>query len=188
MATRTVFLARLAMLPLVLVCAVAARAQALPPASRAGNLQIGLGLTSANPDYEYVPNRIVGLMLYADFDFRGHLGAEFSFHQLKDSHSDVYQRSYEAGARYRWHFGAMTPYAKGMIGRGVLNFPKNDANLAYNLVAGGAGLDVAVRSNVNVRAEFEYQDWLSAPGPGLNITPSMFTVGLAYHLPAGKPR
>jgi hypothetical protein len=67
-----------------------------------------------------------------------------------------------------------------------LNFPKY-ANLAYNMVSGGAGVDVSLHPRVNLRADFEYQDWLSTPGPGLNITPTLFSIGLAYHFAGGKP-
>lgn len=173
---------------LVLVSAHA-RAQAGYTASRAGDLQVGLGYSSANADYEYVHNRIAGLNFYADFDFKEHFGVEASFHQLDDPNSAVYQRSYEIGGRYVRHYSLarvpVNPYVKGMLGRGVLNFPKY-ANLAYNIVSAGGGVDFAVRPHVNVRAEFEYQDWLSAPGAGLNITPSIISIGVAYHFDGGK--
>ncbi len=161
--------------------------QATPAASRVGDLQIGVGFTSANADYEYVPDRLRGFDLYSDFDFRNHLGVEVNFHQLDDPMSAVYQRTYEAGVRYLRHYGALTPYTKGMYGRGVLNFPDNAANLGYNMLSAGAGLDFAVREYLNLRADFEYQYWLSAPGGGLHIAPTLFTIGAAYHFPAGRP-
>ena len=162
--------------------------QAIPTASRAGDLQVGLGYTNANADYSYVTDRIGGLNFYTDFDLREHLGVEVDFHQLEDPGSDVYERTYELGGRYVRHYGRFGPYARAMYGRGVLNFPRNVANLAYNLLAGGIGVDVAVDPRVNVRADFEYQDWLSAPGAGLNLTPSLLTVGVAYHFGGGRPR
>ena len=165
-----------------------ASGQAIPTASRLGDLQVGVGYTNASADYSYVANRIRGLNFYTDFDVRHHVGLELNFHQLDDPSSAVYERTYEVGGRYVRHLGIFAPYAKGMYGRGVLNFPKNVANLAYNLLAVGAGVDVAVRPRVNVRAEFEYQDWLSAPGSGLHLDPSLLTVAVAYHFGGGKPR
>ena len=169
------------------VCCLAS-GQALPTASRLGDLQVGVGYTDASAGYSYVTDRIRGFNFYTDFDVRHHVGLELNFHQLDDPASAVYERTYEVGGRYVRHFGNFAPYAKGMYGRGVLNFPKNVANLAYNLLAVGAGVDVAVRPRVNVRAEFEYQDWLSAPGGDLHLNPSLLTVAVAYHFGGGRPR
>jgi opacity protein-like surface antigen len=52
------------------------------------------------------------------------------------------------------------------------------------MFAGGAGLDYRVLPYLNVRAEFEYQKWMSFPPNGL--TPSVITIGAAYHFGAGK--
>jgi hypothetical protein len=167
------------------------RGQALYTASRIGDLQVGSGYSSANADYEYVANRIGGFYFYTDFDFREHFGIEANFRQLNDPNSAVYQRSYEIGGRYVHHYSAaklgFNPYVKLLAGRGTLNFPKY-ANLTYNMVSGGGGVDFSLAPRINVRAEFEYQDWLSAPGPGLNIRPSMISIGMAYHFAAGRPQ
>jgi hypothetical protein len=167
-----------------------ARSQDLPPASRLGDLQIGAGYSSANANYEYVHNRIAGLYVYTDFDFKEHFGVEASFHPLHDPKSAVYQRTYEIGGRYVRHYTiaglTLHPYAKLQVGRGILNFPKY-ANLAYNMVSTGGGVDFSVHPRINVRAEFEYQDWLSAPGPGLNMTPTIISIGVAYHFDGGRP-
>ena len=171
-------------------------AQGLPAASRAGDLQIGGSYSSAHSDY--VPNRIRGFGFYADFDFRSHYGVELNFHQISDPNTIVYERTYEAGGRYVYHphrFDRIALYGKGMYGRGVFNYPPPypppypqnlpAANLAYNLVALGAGVDIAVHPRINVRAEFEYQKWFGFPPDGL--TPQLVTIGVAYHFPAGKP-
>ncbi len=162
-------------------------AQAKYTASRAGDLQIGLNYSSANADYEYVTNRIKGIGAYADFDIRAHLGFEFTLHQLDDPNSAVYQRTYEFGVRAPLHLKFCEPFARASVGRGVLNFPKNDANLAYNMLAAAGGVDFPVHPRVNVRAEFEYEDWLSTPGTGLHINPSAVTLGVAYHFGPGTP-
>lgn len=158
-------------------------AQATPTASRAGDLQIGIGYSFAKPDY--VQTTFQGITAYADFDFKVHLGAEAEFHQVNSTAGDqMYQRTYEVGARYFRTYGPLVPYVKGMVGRGDFNYPFSEANLAYNMFAGGAGADFKVGNYLRVRAEYEYQKWSSFPNGGL--TPQIVTIGVAYHF-AGKP-
>ena len=67
-----------------------------------------------------------------------------------------------------------------MIGRGVFNYPAYyHANLAYNMYAPGAGVDVRIKSYLNVRGDFEYQQWPSFPPNGLS--PAVLSIGAAYH-------
>ena len=172
-----------------------ALAQSTPAASRLGDLQVGATFTNANSDY--VGNRINGFGFYSDFDFLRHVGAEVDFHQLNDgqspSYSQIYERTYEFGGRYFWNFGRFKPYGKGMYGRGVLNFPASGpgiehANLAYNMLDMGVGVDFAVQRHINVRAEYEYQKWFSGAFLPGGLTPTLITFGAAYHFPPGKPR
>ena len=94
----------------------------------------------------------------------------------------MYERTYEIGPRYVRDYGRFSPYVKAMYGRGVFNFPpQNAANLAYNMFAGGAGVDYRVLPYLNVRFDYEYQDWSSFPPTGLK--PQLFTIGAAYHFP-----
>lgn len=165
-------------------CSTFSLGQAKTTASRAGDLQIGGGFTSANSDY--VINRIRGFAFYTDFDFRDHYGVELGFHQLNDPNSAVYERTYEVGGRYIRHYGRFTPYVKALYGRGVFNFPYNEANLAYNMMVAGGGVDIAVHPRINVRADFEYQDWLSGPGLHDGLSPTLITIGVAYHFAPGK--
>jgi len=167
---------------LLATCGSAALAQSDAGASRAGDLQIGAGFTSANSDY--TTNRISGLAFYADFDLTDTYGVEVDFHQVSDSTgSQVYERTYEIGGRYLHHFGRIAPYGKVLVGRGVFNYPQSEANLAYNMAVLGGGVDFTVHPRVNVRADFEYQDWFGFQPNGL--TPTLFTIGVAYHFPAG---
>ncbi len=173
----------------VLGAAVASHAQASPTASRVGDLQIGAGFSNGNSDY--LPQRLNGFTGYADFDFRSHIGVEGEFRYIHaPSPSAVYQKTYQLGGRYFRKYGRFSPYAKAMYGRGVFNFPYTPidntappnlptANLAYNMLVGGVGVDYRVLSFINVRADFEYQHWLSFPPNGL--TPTVFTIGAAYH-------
>jgi opacity protein-like surface antigen len=162
----------------------AAWSQGRPSASRIGDLQLGFNYSNAGSDY--VANRIRGYGFYGDFDFTQHYGVEVDFHQLSDPNSAVYERSYEFGGRYVRHYGRFAPYIKALYGRGVFNFPLNEANLAYNTANLGAGVDISVHPRINVRAEYEYQRWFSFPPDGL--TPMMYTFGVAYHFPPGKAK
>ena len=153
-------------------------AQAVHTASRAGDLQVGVGYAVADPDYG--GDSFKGIAPYATFDFTNHLGVEADFRYLKGpSPMDLYEKTYEIGARYHLNYGRLAPYGKFMIGRGVFNFQNNVANLAYNMYAFGAGADIRINSSINVRADFEYQDWTGFPPHGL--TPVVGTIGVAYH-------
>jgi hypothetical protein len=154
-------------------------AQATPAGSRAGDLKIGGGLSSANSDYG---GRYNGGAAYFNFDFLPHIGVEGEFHFVKDP-SDLYEKTYEVGGRYFRTYGRFVPYAKVMYGRGVFNFPPlGDGfrpNLAYNLIAGGIGVDYKVKPYLYVRADWEFQTWLGFQDSSLS--PNIVTVGAAYH-------
>jgi hypothetical protein len=154
-------------------------AQATPAGARAGDLKIGGGYSSANSDYG---GRYNGGAAYFDFDFLPHIGVEGEFHFVKDP-SDLYEKTYEIGGRYFRTYGRFVPYAKVMYGRGVFNFPPLGdgfrANLAYNLIAGGIGVDYKVKPYLYVRADWEYQTWFGFQNSSLS--PNIVTIGAAYH-------
>jgi hypothetical protein len=172
----------------VVLCASGgnARAQALPTSARPLDLQLGGGYSNANSDYE--PQRIQGFGIYGDVDFRPHYGVEVDFHQMNDSGTKLYERTYEVGGRYFRNYGSMKPYVKALYGRGVLNYPNNVANLAYNMFVGGGGVDLAVKPYLNMRLDYEYQTWLSGLGIAHGITPQVLSIGVAYHFGNGKPQ
>jgi hypothetical protein len=165
---------------LVGLAAPASFGQARSTATRAADLQVGVGFVYDSSDYN--TTSLKGFAAYTTLDLSSHLGGEFVIHQANSSTGDsLYQRSYEIGPRYFRHYGIFAPYVKAMYGRGVFNFPNNVANLAYNMFAFGAGVDVRVLPYLNVRADYEYQDWLSFPPTGLK--PQVYTIGVAYHFP-----
>ena len=153
-------------------------AQSEPTASRLGNLKVGGGFSTANSDYG---GRYNGGAAYINFDFLPHLGVEGEFHFVKDS-SNLYEKTYEVGGRYFRTYGKFVPYGKVMYGRGVFNFPPLAngfrANLAYNLIAGGIGVDYKVKPYLYVRADGEYQSWFGFQHSSLS--PSILTIGAAY--------
>jgi opacity protein-like surface antigen len=178
---------------LILICLVGfaftgtrLQAQAIPTASSDGDLQIGAMFNLANTDYR--PQKFKGYGFYSTFDFRYNIGIEAEFHQINDpdTKDGVYERTYEIGPRYVLRYGRFNPYAKLMYGRGVFNYPPvfgdrkigPAANLAYNLGAIGVGLDYRVIPAMNVRVDYEYQQWFGFPPDGL--TPTIFSIGAAY--------
>jgi hypothetical protein len=162
----------------LLVATSIVHAQALPTGSRAGDLKIGGGYSTADSDYG---DRFNGGAAYLNFDFLPHIGIEGEFHFVKNP-NDLYEKTYEAGGRYFRNYHRFVPYAKGMYGRGIFNFPPLPngarANLAYNLVAVGVGTDIKVKPWLYARADWEYQRWFGFQGSSL--TPSILTVGAAY--------
>jgi hypothetical protein len=161
----------------LLAGATLSHAQAVPTASRAGDLQVGFGYGVAIPDY--TNDKFKGIAPYATFDFTPHIGVEVDFRLLKGpSNNSLYEKTYEIGGRYHIDYKRLKPYGKIMVGRGVFNFPNNVANLAYNMYALGGGTDVRVLPFLNVRADFEYQSWYGFPPHGLS--PLVGTVGVAY--------
>lgn len=159
-------------------------AQATATASRAGDLQVGVGYTLAKTGYEQ--QSFQGFTAYADFDLRSHLGLEAEVHQVSSTTGDQsYQRTYELGARYFRAYGPLVPYIKIMIGRGDFNYPFSHTDLAYNLYAGGIGADYKLGHSLSLRGEYEMQSWSGFANGGL--TPQLVTLGVAYHF-AGNPR
>ena len=184
--TQTCFRTCLA-LCLAAACPQSLHAQAKNTASRTGDLQIGGSFNLAQPDYTDLTFK--GFGAYATFDFRYHWGIDAEFHQVDDPNQTqgIYERTYEIGPRYVLHYGRFSPYAKAMYGRGVFNFPPaaSDptggpaANLAFNIFIGGIGTDYRLNRSINLRADYEFQDWHNFPPTGL--TPRVLTLGVAYH-------
>jgi opacity protein-like surface antigen len=193
-------------LSLASVLVRATPAQTDPTESRAGDLQIGGGYSYAQPDYG--TKNLSGFNFYGTFDFRDFLGLEANFHQVSSGDaSKIYERTYEVGPRLVRHFGRYGPYAKLLLGRGVFNYPPDcldkttflptscsssnvdpsttgaAANLAYNEIAAGFGVDIDITRRINARLDYEYQDWLGFTPNGL--TPQVYSVGVAYHFGGG---
>ncbi len=167
-----------------LVCSVQALfAQAIPTASRAGDAQIGIGYTNANPDY--VHQRFPGYAIFGDFSWRPNFGVEAEYHQVFSTNGDrSFERTYEIGGRYFHSFGPIVPYVKAMYGRGDFQYPFGYTELGYNIFAAGAGADFKMGQHVRIRGEYEFQNWMSFPNGGFR--PQLLTVGVAYHFD-GKP-
>ena len=176
-------IARLA-LALLLGGASILHAQATSTASRAGDLQIGVGFSTAKPDYG--TQSFQGVTAYVDFNRHSHFGLEALFHQVSSTNSNQsYQRTYEVGGRYFRTYGPLVPYIKVMIGRGDFNYPFGQTDLSYNLYAGALGVDYELGPHIRLRADYELQSWYGFPNEAL--TPQILSVAIAYHF-SGKNR
>jgi opacity protein-like surface antigen len=154
------------------------RAQATPAASRAADLQIGGGYTTASATY--VPNALHGFAAYADLDFNLHLGVEAELHQAFNTAGGSFsEKTYEIGARGFTTIGPFVPYGKAMIGHGTLAFPNNGATPGYTLFAAGAGLDYKLAKRFHLRADYEFQKWSTFQNG--SFSPQLLTFGAAYH-------
>ena len=174
----------LCVLLLAACAALPAHAQSLPTVSRAGDLQFGGGFVFARSAYNFTPIHLLGEAGYADFAMRPHWGGEFDFrHVVSSLDSTVHQTTYEVGPRIFLTRGRFTPYAKVLYGRGVYNF-SNNANIAYNIYTYGGGADFRILPWLNLRGDYEYQNWAGFPLGTLH--PSVITIGAAYRFPPGK--
>ena len=165
------------------VCAASAHGQALPAASRAGQLQVGLGLSYGSTDI--FDKSVTGISGYATFDLGDHLGAEADVHlMLLNTPNDFIENTYLIGPRYKWNKGRYEPYVRVGAGIGttqvvdephlfVVNTPSTNFAVGF-----GGGVDVHLTQHVNARGDLEYQMWPSF-GPHA-LTPKMATVGVAY--------
>ena len=176
-------------------------AQAVPTASRLADLQVGVDFSIANPDYANDVYHLAqptdgqlrwhGYGAYADLDVRyHHLGLEAEFHQLSGPDPTLYERSFSIGAHIPFPIRhRLVPYGKVMIGRGIFNFAAISpttgqsvqiANLGYTVETLGGGLDLRLRSGLNVRVfDYEYQRWNNFPPNKLD--PQILSFGVAYH-------
>lgn len=167
----------------VSVAAICAHGQALPAASRAGQLQVGLGLSYGSTDI--FDKSVTGISGYGTFDVGEHLGVEADAHlMLLNTPNDFIENTFLIGPRYKWNKGRYQPYVRVGAGIGttkivdepylyVVNTPSTNFAVGF-----GGGVDVVLSHNVNVRGDFEYQMW---PSFGQHaLTPKMATVGVAY--------
>jgi hypothetical protein len=192
-------------------------AQAKYTATRILDLQVGGLFVADFPDY--TRHKFYGYGAYADFDFANHLGVEAEFRQAYDttngqftafgqSNSKVlqYQRSYEGGLRYFRHYGRLAPYAKVMFGVASEEYPPYPPPAPQNVSAGtysyhflgmGTGTDIEMTQHINVRVDFEYQDWFAgtnSPSPnnigGLprGLTPILYSGGVAWRFGNRDPK
>jgi hypothetical protein len=164
--------------------ACAGHAQSLPTAEATASLWIGLGLTYANPDYGQ--KSIEGVSGFADFDLGQHFGVEAEIHAIAFvTPLDLAENSSMIGPRFMLRRGRSSLYGKALAGYGDLVIQERQDNAGradgfYFAYAIGAGLDVRVTNRISVRAfDIESQRW---PSYGNGLSPTVVTIGVAYHI------
>jgi opacity protein-like surface antigen len=165
----------------VLSASSMARGQALPTATAAGNLQVGVGYTYAKPDYG--TESIKGASAFLDFDFRPHIGIEATYHYIAlVTPTDLGEDSFLAGPRFILPYGRFSVYAKALAGVGDLVIQEQQDNVgrqsgSFFAYAIGGGVDIRATSHLIIRAiDVESQHWNYQTG----LTPFVLTVGAAY--------
>jgi opacity protein-like surface antigen len=158
-------------------------AQAVPTASRTGEIQIGVAGTLINSDY--APKYYKGLSVYGDFDFFHNVGIEGDMHFSLITPNDNSENSYLLGPRYSFHYKHFQPYAKALFGVGRFGFQQGYYHFAssatYFQYAVGGGLDYQVTRHINVRPfDIEFQKWPGFEPNGLS--PIVYNFGVAYVL------
>ncbi len=168
----------------VLGLATWSHAQAVPTASRSvgGTIQIGGGLTFADPDYG--PKYAKGLAIYGNFDVIHNIGIEGDIHFASlITPTDIGENTYLLGPRYTYRYHRLAPYVKVLFGVGQFQYQQGTygkgSTDTYGLYAFGGGLDVRATHRLSVRPiDFEFQRWPNYAPNGL--TPFVLTVGAAY--------
>jgi hypothetical protein len=167
-----------------------ATGQAAPTAERRLNVQVGGTFSLADPGVPknasvlYGRSSLSGGGIYTTLDPHHRFGLELGARQLFGD--SVSERTYLAGPRYFKPYGHYVPYGKVLVGRGKFKFPNNIGTLSLTAVSFGGGIDYRVNPAVNVRGDYEYQQWLGFANnvhnfPG-SLTPQVFSVGIAYHI------
>lgn len=169
----------------------AMQAQKQPTATRTFDIQAGGEFTYARPDYTgtfpvFIDNEMKGYGFYGNIDFLPHVGLQLDYHKVSGQ-LNTYERTYEVGGRYVIRKNRWTPYVKVEYGRGVINGVPYIVggpaafNLASNMIVLGGGADYKLKPYLNLRGDFEYQDWFSNLGLPNGITPYLGSIGVAYH-------
>lgn len=157
-------------------------AQKVYTATRRYNIQVGVAGSSYSLDYG--EGREKGFTIYGDVDVTRHLGLEALYRNASIiAPGDVGEDHYLIGPRYYVTRGRFSPYVKGLVGVGVINFQQGSFPVAYSeryfIYSLGGGLDIRATRHINIRAiDFEYQLWPTFKPNGL--TPTGFSAGVAY--------
>jgi len=137
-------------------------AQAEFTAERRLSIPVGGGASLGNagiPSGESVLyTKVNGWKLYGTFDPNPRWGLESSVQTFRGD--DISERTFFIGPRYFRSFRRYTPYAKALLGRGTMAFPKGAGEISVPIIAIGGGLDYRASRNLQVRVDCEFQRWL----------------------------
>lgn len=175
--------------------AASASGQAIPAASGPG-FYLSVGGEASAFETAYGQHQIYGGTVFADLHVMGRYNLEGEARFLRyqtdlDPERVTKQTNYLIGPRVQvWRSQLLRPYVKFLVGDGRVTFPYDYATGSYFAMAPGAGLDVHLNDNVEVRLiDFEYQYWpkfeyLGPVGPG-GATEYQFADAHPYGISAG---
>ena len=156
-------------------------AQAIPSASRAGGIQVGVGGAFTDPDY--AQKYIKGLTFYGDYDFLNNIGVEAEIHYYIDTPTDLSENTYLIGPRYSVRRKSFSGYGKALFGTGRFGTKGGGfgttATTGYATYAFGGGVEYKTPYKIKVRIiDVEFQKWPNfTPN---SLSPISYTVGVAY--------
>jgi hypothetical protein len=156
----------------------------------AGVVPLSVGGYFSYFDASYESNKSAGLGALIDYSplFAGNLGVEGEGRWLRFGGSNSFSEyTYLVGPRYRFYKSEKyQPYGKFLVGAGEINFPYDLAHGGYFAMAGGGGIDIAVKEHWKFRADYELQYWPNAVNiPGIQtgaVHPNGVSVGFMYRL------
>jgi hypothetical protein len=157
----------------------------------AGVVPLSVGGSFSYFDSGYEGIKSEGVNAFIDYSplFSGDLGVEGEGRWLKFGGSGSFSEyNYLVGPRYRFHYKSekYQPYAKVLVGAGEINFPYGLGHGGYFAMAGGGGIDIALREHWKFRADYELQYWPNALNiPGIQtgaMHPNGVSVGFTYRL------
>jgi len=157
----------------------------------AGVVPLSVGGYFSFFDSGFESNKSLGLGATIDYSplMAGNLGVEGEGRWLKYGGSGGFSEyNYLVGPRYRFYYKSekYQPYVKFLVGAGEINFPYDLAHGGYFAMAGGGGIDIAVRPHWKLRADYELQYWPNAVAiPGIQtgaMHPNGVSVGFTYRL------
>lgn len=180
--------------------AVVARAQVVPSAFDKGlSINAGGEVSGFQPDYTGTGQPahaafhglLAGIGTYVDVKFTPWVQIEGEARWMRWNRPDggIYEDNYFIGPRlpiYKLRFWRATPYAKGLIGYGKLNFEDGNGWGRYTAIAFGGGLDIKMTRRFTLRAaDFEYQiwpNWNEGFGKNTNLAPYGLSAGVSYRV------
>lgn len=160
-----------------------------------GSIVVGAEASAFKPDSipPYLGGHVVGPGFFFDVNLQPKWGAEGEARWMRwHGTGGQTQSDYLIGPRYRiyrWH--RVSLWGKFVAGAGVEKFPSfgsgSVGNGSYFAYAPGGTLDYQVTRHIDVRGDYEYQFWPSAPNlgpsfPNSGMNPSGFTIGIGYRL------
>ena len=157
--------------------------------SEGGNATVWVGgeFSSFNPDYDPA-SRIIGPGVFGDFNLTPKLGIEGEARWLHfNGAGGETQSDYLGGIKYRFfRFQKLGVSAKFLVGGVWVNYPDTIGSGSYFAYAPGVMADYRISRRLAVRGGYEFLFLPSAPGfpgqPSNGLTPSGFSVGVAYRL------